>query len=181
MGNKIAKAGLIGSPAGSRKDRQLPPPDPRLPLTPKQKYSILASWKGISRQMKPTGVYMFIKLFEEHQELLELFEKLKELRTKEEQAKSLELAEHATKVMNTLDEGIKELDNLDNFFLFLTQIGQSHKKIPGFKPEYFWKIEKPFLEAVEMTLGDRYTENVETIYKATIKLILETLVNGYNT
>ncbi|RZF39746.1 hypothetical protein LSTR_LSTR003407 [Laodelphax striatellus] len=36
-------------------------PDPRLPLTAKQKYSMLASWKGISRAMEPTGVYMFIK------------------------------------------------------------------------------------------------------------------------
>jgi hypothetical protein len=32
-----------------------------LPLTAKQKYSMMASWKGISRAMEPTGVYMFIK------------------------------------------------------------------------------------------------------------------------
>lgn len=50
----------------------------------------------------------------------------------------MELAEHATKVMNTLDEGIKQLDNVDTFFQFLTQIGASHKKVPGFKSEYFW-------------------------------------------
>lgn len=37
------------------------PPDPRLPLTAKQKYSMLASWKGISRAMEPTGIYMFIR------------------------------------------------------------------------------------------------------------------------
>lgn len=77
-------------------------------------------------------------MFEEHEELLGLFAKLKELRTKEEQAESVELQEHATKVMSTLDEGIKELDDLDTFFSFLTQIGQSHRKIPGFKPDYFW-------------------------------------------
>ena len=38
-----------------------PPTDPRLPLTARQKFSILKSWKGISRAMEPTGVYMFIK------------------------------------------------------------------------------------------------------------------------
>nr|XP_018898062.1 PREDICTED: neuroglobin-like isoform X2 [Bemisia tabaci] len=123
----------------------------------------------------------FIWLFEEHKELLELFTRFKELRTREAQQNSMELAEHATKVMTTLDEGIKELDNLDSFFQYLTQVGASHKKIPGFKPEYFWKIEKPFLEAVKMTLGDRYTENVENIYQITIKLIIETLVKGYGT
>jgi len=155
------------------------PPDPRLPLTAKQKYSMMASWKGISRAMEPTGVYMFIKLFEQHQELLNLFEKFRELRTREEQANSMELAEHANTVMATLDEGIKGLDNLDSFFDFLTQVGASHHRIPGFKPEYFWRIEQPFLEAVQMTLGDRYTENVESIYKVTIKFIIETLIRGY--
>ncbi|XP_014253735.1 neuroglobin-like [Cimex lectularius] len=184
MGCELGKLTRI-SGSGNSEGREPPPSapapsDPRLPLTAKQKYSMVASWKGISRAMEQTGVFMFIKLFEEHQELLDLFAKLKELRTKEEQEKSLELAEHATKVMATLDEGIKELDDLDTFFTFLTQIGQTHKKIPGFKPDYFWKIEKPFLEAVKMTLGDRYSENVESIYKVTIKLIIDTLVKGYN-
>lgn len=42
------------------------------------------------------------------------------------------------------------------------------------------KIEKPFLDAVKTTLGDRYTENVENIYNITIKFIIETLVTGFN-
>lgn len=154
--------------------------DPRLPLTAKQKYNMMASWKGISRAMESTGVCMFLKLFEEHGELLNLFEKFKSLKTKEEQAGSLELAEHATTVMSTLDEGIKGLDDLDTFFEYLHQVGASHRRIPGFKAEYFWKIEKPFLEAVETTLGDRYTSNVENIYKITIKFIIETLIKGYD-
>lgn len=41
------------------------------------------------------------------------------------------------------------------------------------------RIEKPFLSAVQTTLGDRYTENVEGIYKQTIKFIIETLVTGF--
>lgn len=77
-------------------------------------------------------------MFEEHAELLELFEKFKVLKTKEEQAGSLELAEHASTVMNTLDEGIKGMDDLDAFFEYLHQVGASHRRIPGFKVEYFW-------------------------------------------
>nr|CAH7715141.1 unnamed protein product [Callosobruchus chinensis] len=121
-----------------------------------------------------------VGLFEEHSELLTLFEKFKELKTKEDQANSLELQEHANTVMNTLDEGIKGLDNLDAFFEFLHQVGASHRRIPGFKSDYFWRIEQPFLEAVETTLGDRYTENVQNIYKITIKFIIETLVKGFD-
>lgn len=44
---------------------------------------------------------------------------------------------------------------------------------------YQQKIEKPFLAAVESTLGDRYTQNIENIYKVTIKFIIETLITGF--
>lgn len=37
------------------------------------------------------------------------------------------------------------------------------------------------MTAVETTLGDRYTENVEGVYKKTIKFIIETLVAGFET
>lgn len=182
MGCKLGK--LASSSRGNAGKQEEPPPpapiDPRLPLTAKQKYSMIASWKGISRAMESTGVYMFLRLFEDHAELLELFVKFKALKTKEEQANSLELAEHASTVMNTLDEGIKGMDDLDAFFEYLHQVGASHRRIPGFKVEYFWRIEKPFLEAVKTTLGDRYTENVENIYNITIKFIIETLITGYN-
>ncbi|KAF2879898.1 hypothetical protein ILUMI_26267 [Ignelater luminosus] len=96
-----------------------------------------ASVLGLRIKLKSKERFFHL-LFEEHGELLALFEKFKELKTKEDQANSLELAEHASTVMNTLDEGIKGLDNLDAFFEFLHQVGASHRKIPGFKVEYFW-------------------------------------------
>lgn len=67
-----------------------------------------------------------------------MFANFKELKTKEEQATSEELQEHANKVMNTLDEGIRGLDDLDTFFEFIHQVGASHRRLPGFKQEYFW-------------------------------------------
>lgn len=62
----------LGKLAGSSKSNEsntmgpneLPPPaapDPRLPLTARQKYTMMASWKGISRSMQPTGINMFMK------------------------------------------------------------------------------------------------------------------------
>ena len=41
------------------------------------------------------------------------------------------------------------------------------------------KIRGPFLESVKMTLGDRYTDNIEAIYQVTVNLIIETLIEGY--
>lgn len=44
----------------------------------------------------------------------------------------------------------------------------------------FQRIEKPFLAAVQDTLGDRYTDNMENIYKITIRYILDTVVKGFD-
>lgn len=159
-----------------------PPPKPadsRLPLTVQQCFKIGKSWKGIAREMDYTGVNMFVKLFEENEDLLKLFTSFSEVKTRELQMESLELQQHASVVMSTLDEGISELGNADSFFKTLHRAGALHRKIPGFQKEFFWKIEKPFLEAVEETLGDRYTENMASIYTITIKFILETLIQGY--
>ncbi|CAG2164150.1 unnamed protein product, partial [Oppiella nova] len=121
----------------------------------------------------------FVRLFEENRDLLNLFEKFQTLKTKESQMESMELAEHASLVMTSLDEAINSLENVDYFIEYLHSIGKLHHKVPGFHKEYFWKIESPFLEAVKETLDERYTENMETIYKIIIKFILQTLVEGY--
>ncbi|XP_066952674.1 neuroglobin-like isoform X1 [Macrobrachium rosenbergii] len=184
MGCKLSRALSRDQDLG-KKEKDLneppapPPPDPRLPLNARQKFNIAKSWKGISRALEPTGVYMFLELFENNSELLGFFNKFKQYRTRDEQAESLELAEHATIVMNSIDEGIKAMDNVDFFFDLLHQIGASHRKIPGFQKEYFWKIEQPFLEAVRLTLGDRYTDNMDNIYRITIKFLIETVIRGY--
>lgn len=50
-----------GTAGGGGGTASAAPLDPRLPLNARQKYSMLASWKGISRALEPTGIYMFIK------------------------------------------------------------------------------------------------------------------------
>ncbi|KAK6634011.1 hypothetical protein RUM44_004618 [Polyplax serrata] len=55
-----------GNKQGDEKSQQVQS-DPRLPLTAKQKYNLVASWKGISRAMEPTGITMFLKLFLEEE------------------------------------------------------------------------------------------------------------------
>lgn len=66
MGCQLGKLAASERRGGCGAEQALtdgPPPatDPRLPLTAKQKYSMVASWKGISRAMEKTGICMFIK------------------------------------------------------------------------------------------------------------------------
>lgn len=68
MGCELGK--LASSTSGNKKDVENgnvsepaapAAPDPRLPFTARQKYTMVASWKGISRAIETTGVNMFIK------------------------------------------------------------------------------------------------------------------------
>ena len=62
MGCQLGKlAASTKEGPGTCEPPQPPAPDPRLPLTARQKYTMMASWKGISRAMQPTGIHMFIK------------------------------------------------------------------------------------------------------------------------
>lgn len=65
MGCELGKLASRDNRNGARKFEEPAPPqvqvDPRLPLTAKQKYNMMASWKGISRAMESTGVCMFLK------------------------------------------------------------------------------------------------------------------------
>ena len=64
MGCELGKLASSGDNKKDVESNEPPAPsatDPRLPLTARQKYSMVASWKGISRAMEPTGINMFIK------------------------------------------------------------------------------------------------------------------------
>ncbi|KAI8432430.1 hypothetical protein MSG28_004824 [Choristoneura fumiferana] len=154
---------------------------------------IMNPWLWLSRQVikvechrharaaTPLGTHDkgLLRLFEENKELLALFTKFSELHTAEHQLSSTELAEHASKVMHTLDEGVKALRDVDGFMTYVRHVGATHHQVDGFQASNFWKIEQPFLEAAKTTLGERYTPNIENIYKLTIRFILENLVKGY--
>ncbi|XP_017878751.1 globin-1-like [Ceratina calcarata] len=175
MGCELGKLATTPKP-----QNQTSATDPRLPLTAKQKFIVMASWKAVSRELEATGVFMLIRLFEENEELIQMFSRFLDLKSKEEPYDMVELGKHAEKVMTALDEGIKGLDDMDVVLTCLHQVGATHTKIPGFNPQYFWKIEQPFLQAVKRTLDDRYSDNVESIYKITIKFIIETLIDGFD-
>ncbi|KAJ8309520.1 hypothetical protein KUTeg_014394 [Tegillarca granosa] len=155
--------------------------DNRIPLSSRQKFQIVKSWKGIERNIKTTGINMFLRLFEANDEIMQLFVFIGGYKTVTELRESESLVGHVTMVMHTIDEAITSLDDSEYVINMLQSIGKSHKtRLKDFDPNQFWKIEDPFLLAVKETLGDRYTSNMENIYNLTIRFILETLIEGFN-
>ncbi|KAH3846041.1 neuroglobin-like [Dreissena polymorpha] len=158
--------------------------DPRFPLTVRQKFSIIKSWKGISRNIEETGILMFLRMFETNEEIRTMFAKIvsHDVYDASQIRESKGLENHVKQVMYTLDEAISSIEDVDDTINLLQSVGRSHRRLKtsGFDPSIFWKIEEPFLTAVKETLGDRYTANMEHIYGKTIKFILETLIRGFN-
>ncbi|ESO86862.1 hypothetical protein LOTGIDRAFT_128314 [Lottia gigantea] len=117
-------------------------------------------------------------MFKNNSGVQQLFRELRDLKTTDELRMSEVLEKHASKVMSILDDSINNIDSVDITLELLHRTGASHKGYQGFTAELFWEIEQPFLDSVKLTLGDRYTDNMDSIYKITIKFILENLIKG---
>jgi len=173
----------MGCVAGKEEAPQPPPPqeenDHPLGLTKRQRFLLKGQWKGISRELQSTGVAMFVQMFTKSPELLELFADFKGLATEEEWRANEKFQEHGERVMLRVDDAVGSLETIDIATDILLQTGAYHKKIPGFKPEMFKLAEQPFLAAVENTLGERYTPQMDAIYKVIAKYIVQTLIDGY--
>lgn len=151
------------------------PTDPRLPLNARQVFKLTKSWKGIKRNMASTGVEMFVRMFRSQQDTKTLFEKFRSIDSEDDLRVNENLEKHGTKVMEVVDEVINNIENVDEVLSLLKTTGAMHKKFPGFTPSMFWRIEEPFLKAVMITLGDRYTDNMDVIYRLLIKFVLDHL------
>ncbi|GAB1599640.1 neuroglobin-like [Argonauta hians] len=151
--------------------------DPRIPLSSRDIFKLKQSWKGIKRNMETTGVEMFIRLFQTEEEIGYLFANFQNTHSdtlRQDEA----LESHALLVMATLDGAICTIDDYDAVCESLHNTGAKHYKLNNYKPKFFRLMEKPFLSAIQTTLGDRYSEAMEIIYKKTIDFIITHLQTG---
>ncbi|VDN06463.1 unnamed protein product [Thelazia callipaeda] len=142
----------MSSKTSTGKDEKI---NSRIPLNTRQKYLITKNWKGISRVVTTAGVEMFMKMFSVHPEYYELFAFRSIAKSNLEKQRTDEcLKAHSEAVMNFLGQAIRLI-------------------IPLIKA-----MEEPFLYAVKLILDERYTDNMDLIYKTTIKVILRELEDG---
>ncbi|XP_041351101.1 uncharacterized protein LOC121370066 [Gigantopelta aegis] len=150
----------------------------RLPLDARQVFKLKQSWRGIKRRIEETGVEMFIRFFKTNLDMKLLFQNFKNIGHEDELRENELLEHHATLVMTTLDDAISNIDNHEYVAEFLKKTGSSHIRFDGFSHRNFWKMKEPFLESARITLGDRYTASIETVYVVAITFILQSLSDG---
>lgn len=91
----------------------------------------------------------------------------------------LQFEETAMQHMTPYDQAIQDADNVDTLIANLLAVGKDHKKLPNFKDEYFVRMEKCLLYALQQTLGDAFTENMDRIYKQWITWTTTQIQLGY--
>ncbi|MCP9262802.1 hypothetical protein DINM_005664 [Dirofilaria immitis] len=140
--------------------------DLRIPLTRKQKFVLIKNWKGIERDVTNAGIEMFLKMLTEHPEYYEFF-KFRNIANiaKENQVNDERLSAHGAAVMKFIGKAISQIENAD-VFLHYSRITE---------------MENPFLYSVKLILGERYTDNMDAIYKTVIQLILQRMEEACRT
>ncbi|CAG5115168.1 unnamed protein product [Candidula unifasciata] len=176
----MAEGASINSGGGgdTRGSHQPPTPDPRLPLTAMQIFKLKKNWKGVKRRLDDTGVEMLIRLFRLEPSTQAQFRDIRHLDTEEQLRTSEELEKHGGAMMASLDEIVNNIENVDEALEKMSQVAQQHRQIQGFTAEQFLLMEQPFLDAIRIILEDRFTDNMDTIYRILIKFILDHLVKA---
>nr|5ZIQ_A Chain A, Globin protein [Ramazzottius varieornatus]5ZIQ_B Chain B, Globin protein [Ramazzottius varieornatus]5ZIQ_C Chain C, Globin protein [Ramazzottius varieornatus]5ZIQ_D Chain D, Globin protein [Ramazzottius varieornatus]5ZM9_D Chain D, Globin Protein [Ramazzottius varieornatus] len=152
--------------------------DPRFPLTARDKFSLVKSWKTFSRNLESAGKEMLLKLFIEHPDMKDLFPKFK-AKTPDQLRNDESFEEAALAHITPYDQAVQDSDNVDILLTNLKRVGRQHKTVPGFQESYFERMEKCLVFALQTTLADAYTENMERIYKIWISWTTEKIREGF--
>ncbi|XP_055335102.1 globin-3-like [Paramacrobiotus metropolitanus] len=189
MGSKPSKSASKSkdkkdSKSGGGANSQLPAPaavpalDPRFPLSARDKFSLVKSWKNVNRNLDTTGKEMMIKLIADNDDLKQYFPKFKD-KTGDQLRSSEDFETLAVQHMTPYDQAILDVDNVDALISNLQAVGKGHKQLANFQEEYFTRIEKCLLFALQQTLGDAFTDNMDRIYKQWLSWTTTQIQGGF--
>ena len=98
--------------------------------------------------------------------------------------------------MERIDNALFSMEDPGTMQSILIETGAYHRRIVGFSQEmfnvgkksnkiHFWKSffhqfsEEPLLKALKNTLDERYTPQMEEIYRVIVQFIVQTMQEGY--
>ncbi|XP_060071947.1 uncharacterized protein LOC132551816 [Ylistrum balloti] len=153
-----------GSPQQSR---GLTEPAPE--FTDRQRELVVQTWGIIQEDMARVGVVMFMKLFETHPDVQDVFMPFKG-QSKEDLKHSSQLKAHALRVMNTVEKCLGRMNEPAKLQEMLHDLGTRHVMYSA-KVDYIDLIGPQFIWAIQSSVGDQWTPEVEQAWSDLFKLI----------
>uniref|UniRef100_A0A0K0FFT4 GLOBIN domain-containing protein n=1 Tax=Strongyloides venezuelensis TaxID=75913 RepID=A0A0K0FFT4_STRVS len=166
----------VGKGTNSNNNNKTGDMSDRIPLTERQKFLLVKNWKGISRRARDAGTNLFVQLLSEHQELSEYFMFGNVAgKDKYEMLSDERIQNHGEAVMKILDSVITSVNDPQEMFRILEEQGKQHALKKNFKPELFREVEDALFYAIKLILDERYTDNMDSIYRVIMRTVLQAL------
>ncbi|KAJ8308105.1 hypothetical protein KUTeg_012979 [Tegillarca granosa] len=148
--------------------------DPNRPvMSERQKELVVDTWKIVKDDISKVGVITFMRLFERYPDVQDLFVPFRGL-TVDELKDNVRLRQHGLRVMNTIDKCISRLYKPDKLYSILRELGEKHVMFET-KLDYFDLINPQLLQALQPTVGDKWTLEVEEAWSTFLKIVTFTM------
>ncbi|XP_041351045.1 neuroglobin-like [Gigantopelta aegis] len=142
-------------------------------LTPRQISLVQETWHQINDDLPKLGLLIFLKFFQTEPEMKSLFPKIIKMNESNQLEWDIDnemLTKHAVTVLEGLGAAVENLDDSDFLNSVLISIGQTHVK-RNVKPQMLKKLWPSLQHGLRVTLGDRYTKEVNESWKRVYQYI----------
>uniref|UniRef100_A0A1W7RAG5 Globin n=1 Tax=Hadrurus spadix TaxID=141984 RepID=A0A1W7RAG5_9SCOR len=144
----------------TKSDPNIDIPDSELGLTKKEKGGIKQTWQVLKKDLKGTGVEVFVRFFTVYPDYQKLFRAFADVPLSELK-QNKKLIAHATSVIYSLSSLVESLDDVENLKELTIKISESH--LPrGVSKQQFAELGKVIVEFFEEKLGKLLTPAAKT-------------------
>ncbi|CAH2328157.1 globin X [Pelobates cultripes] len=153
-------------------------PEPLLPtlgLTPQQQQLLIETWELLKQDIAKVGVIVFIRLFETHPECKDVFFLFHDV---DDLKLSKELRAHGLRVLSVVEKSVARIENVTRLEKFLFELGRSHYRYKA-PPRYYQYVGIEFLSAIRPILKEKWTPEVEEVWKVLFTYICAVMKAGY--
>ena len=154
----------------------------KIDFRPEEINILLQTWPIASKDIKETGLQVFLKLFELCPSIKKLFSI--ENVPSSMLAKNVFIKAHGTRVMTTLAtviDGLQDIERNNNSLRrLLFVLGQQHKRLDGFRREYFEIFYESLMWQWGRCLGYAFTPDVADTWSHLFVFIIDILEKGCN-
>lgn len=160
-GSVLSKESSITDGKPSRQNT-LAEDSPPEPLSETQKADLTRTWKLLEDDIAKVGVITFISLFETHPDVQQVFMPFSGIEL-EDLKHSKQLRAHALRVMAFVQKCISRLNEPEKLEQLLRELGKKHHSYKA-KAKYVDLVGPQFIQAIQPSLGEEWTEEVSAAW-----------------
>ncbi|KAG8449673.1 hypothetical protein GDO86_016352 [Hymenochirus boettgeri] len=151
---------------------------PTLNLSQQQQELLVDSWRLIKEDIAKVGVIIFVRLFETHPECKDVFLMFRDVGDLQGLRESKDLRAHALRVLSFVEKTVARVEHPAQLEQLVLNLGRSHY-IYSAPPTYYQYVGTEFISAVRPIFKDKWTPEVEEVWKRLFTYICTMMERGY--